>query len=89
MIGNTAARHHQNFLQVIQSYYQLTKPRIIPLLLMTTTASMSIASRGKLDFALLLWTLVGGTFAAASAQTFNCVYSHLAPTVVTRKGQIN
>lgn len=74
MIGNTAARHHQNFLQVIQSYYQLTKPRIIPLLLMTTTASMSIASRGKLDFALLLWTLVGGTFAAASAQTFNCVY---------------
>ncbi|MFQ4141512.1 heme o synthase [Chlorogloeopsis sp. ULAP02] len=74
MIGNTVTHHYQNFLQVIQSYYQLTKPRIIPLLLITTTASMSIASRGKLDFVLLLFTLAGGTFAAASAQTFNCIY---------------
>ena len=30
------ARKHQNFAEVIQSYYQLTKPRIIPLLLITT-----------------------------------------------------
>jgi hypothetical protein len=35
MIENTATRHHQNFLQVIHSYYQFTKPWIIPLLLMT------------------------------------------------------
>ncbi len=74
MIGNTVTRHYHNFLQVIQSYYQLTKPRIIPLLLITTAASMSIASGGKLDPVLLLATMAGGTFAAASAQTFNCVY---------------
>ncbi|RUR73908.1 heme o synthase [Chlorogloeopsis fritschii PCC 9212] len=74
MIGNTVTRRYQNFLEIVQSYYQLTKPRIIPLLLITTTASMSIASRGKLDLILLLFTLAGGTFAAASAQTFNCVY---------------
>ncbi|PLZ90579.1 heme o synthase [Fischerella thermalis] len=74
MTGNTVTRYYHNFLQVVQSYYQLTKPRIIPLLLITTVASMSIASEGKLDPILLLVTLAGGTFAAASAQTFNCVY---------------
>ncbi|NMF64442.1 protoheme IX farnesyltransferase [Brasilonema octagenarum UFV-E1] len=74
MIENTATRHHQNFLQVIHSYYQLTKPRIIPLLLMTTASSMWIASQGNVNPVLLLVTVCGGTFAAASAQTINCIY---------------
>ena len=74
MIENTATRHHQNFLQVIHSYYQLTKPRIIPLLLMTTASSMWIASEGNVNPVLLLVTVCGGTFAAASAQTINCIY---------------
>lgn len=74
MIGTNVSRHHQNFLQVIQSYYQLTKPRIIPLLLITTAGSMWIAAKGQVDPLLLLATLVGGTFAAASAQTINCIY---------------
>lgn len=74
MIGTSIARQHENFLQVIQSYYQLTKPRIIPLLLITTAAAMWMASDGKVDPFLLLVTLVGGTLAAASAQTLNCIY---------------
>lgn len=74
MIGTSVSRHHENFLQVIQSYYQLTKPRIIPLLLITTAGSMWIAAKGQLDPLLLLVTLAGGTFAAGSAQTFNCIY---------------
>ena len=67
-------RHHENFLEVVKSYYQLTKPRIIPLLLITTAASMWIASEGRIDPLQLVITLMGGTLAAASAQTFNCVY---------------
>jgi heme o synthase len=74
MIGTSETRHHQNFFQVIHSYYQLTKPRIIPLLLITTAASMCIASEGKIDPLLLVVTLAGGTFATASAQTINCIY---------------
>jgi heme o synthase len=65
---------HQNFLQVIQSYYQLTKPRIIPLLLITTAAAMWLASDGKTDPVLFLVTVIGGMLAAASAQTMNCIY---------------
>ena len=74
MIGTSVSRQHENFLQVIQSYYQLTKPRIIPLLLITTAAGMWMASDGRVDPILLLVTLVGGTLSAASAQTLNCIY---------------
>ncbi|MBW4446408.1 MAG: heme o synthase [Spirirestis rafaelensis WJT71-NPBG6] len=74
MIETNVSKHHQTFPQVIQSYYQLTKPRIIPLLLITTAGSMWIAGEGKVDPLLLLVTLTGGTLAAASAQTINCIY---------------
>ncbi|UKO96033.1 heme o synthase [Nostoc sp. UHCC 0870] len=74
MIETNVSRHHETFLQVVQSYYQLTKPRIIPLLLITTAGSMWIAAKGEVDPLLLLVTLAGGTLAAASAQTINCIY---------------
>jgi protoheme IX farnesyltransferase len=74
MIETNVSRHHETFLQVIHSYYQLTKPRIIPLLLITTAGSMWIAAQGEVDPLLLLVTLMGGTLAAASAQTINCIY---------------
>ncbi|KJH71336.1 heme o synthase [Aliterella atlantica] len=74
MIGTSVSRHHENFVQVVRSYYQLTKPRIIPLLLITTAASMWIAGEGRVNPLLLLVTLAGGTLAAAAAQTINCIY---------------
>ena len=74
MIETNVSRHHSTFLQVIQSYYQLTKPRIIPLLLIITAGSMWIAASGEVNPILLLVTLAGGTLAAASAQTINCIY---------------
>ncbi len=67
-------RRNQNLLQVIQSYYQLTKPRIILLLLITTAGAMWIAAKGQVDPRLLLITLVSGTCAAGSANTINCLY---------------
>jgi protoheme IX farnesyltransferase len=74
MIGTSISRQNENFLQVIRSYYLLTKPRIIPLLLITTAAAVWIASQGEVDPFLLFITLLGGTLAAACAQTLNCIY---------------
>ncbi|AFZ47977.1 protoheme IX farnesyltransferase [Cyanobacterium stanieri PCC 7202] len=74
MIGTSLNPRNENLREVIKSYYLLTKPRIIPLLLITTAASMFIASGGDIDPFLLIVTLLGGTLAAASAQTFNCIY---------------
>ena len=74
MIGTSISRRHENFAEVVRSYYQLTKPRIIPVLLITTASSMWIASSGQVNPLLLLVTLTGGTLAAAAAQTINCIY---------------
>ncbi len=74
MIGTDIASQQHNLQDTIKNYYQLTKPRIIPLLLITTAASIAIASEGRIDPVLLIITLLGGTLAAASAQVMNCVY---------------
>ncbi|MEO0836814.1 MAG: heme o synthase [Cyanobacteria bacterium J06642_3] len=74
MIGSNIARQNHNLADTLKNYFQLTKPRIIPLLLITTAASMAIASGGRLDPLLLVVTLAGGTLAAASAQVMNCIY---------------
>ena len=58
----------------IGDYYELTKPRIMYLLLITTAAAMVMAARGIPPLELTLWTLLGGALAAASAGTFNCIY---------------
>lgn len=59
---------------ILSDYYELTKPRIIYLLLVTTFAAMMMAQRGLPPLALCFWTLFGGAMAAASAGAFNCVY---------------
>jgi heme o synthase len=71
---NGATRHHDSVWQVFRSYWQLTKPRIIPLLLIETAASMLVAAHGRVDPGVLLVTLLTGALAAASAQTINCIY---------------
>jgi protoheme IX farnesyltransferase len=59
---------------IVNDYYELTKPRIIYLLLVTTFASMMMAQRGLPPLWLTLCTLAGGALASASAGAFNCVW---------------
>jgi protoheme IX farnesyltransferase len=65
---------HRNWREVIQDYTELTKPRIIVLLLITTAGAMWIASAGKVDLFLMFITVLGGAIAAASANAINCLY---------------
>lgn len=74
IITTSTNRRHENLIQVVKSYYQLTKPRIILLLLITTAAGMWLAAKGEVDPLLLVITLASGTFAAGSANTINCIY---------------
>lgn len=61
------------WLDVVKAYVALTKPRIIELLLVTTAPAMFLAAGGVPSLTLVFWTLVAGTFAAGSANVFNCV----------------
>ena len=58
----------------VADYYELSKPRIIMLLLITTVAAMVMAARGIPSARLLFWTLLAGALAAASAGAFNCIW---------------
>jgi protoheme IX farnesyltransferase len=56
----------------LTTYFLLTKPRIIELLLITTVPTMFIAKRGVPSPWLVLTTLFGGSLSAASANVINC-----------------
>ena len=62
----------------IRAYIALTKPRIIELLLVTTVPAMVLATRWVpgIDWGdwgwRVVWTLIGGSLAAGSANAINC-----------------
>ena len=60
--------------EAFSNYLELTKPRIIVLLLATTAAAMVMAARGVPPLNLFFWTLLGGALSSGSAGAFNCIY---------------
>lgn len=55
-----------------KAYFELTKPRVIELLLVSTVPTMILAQRGIPDLWLVVLTVMGGAFSAGSANAFNC-----------------
>jgi protoheme IX farnesyltransferase len=74
----------------VRAYIALTKPRIIELLLVTTVPAMVLATRWVpgLDWGqwgwTVVWTLVGGTLAAGSANAINCYLDRDIDSMMTR-----
>lgn len=68
------------------AYVQLTKPRIIELLLITTIPVMFLAQRGLPSLWLVFATLIGGFFSAGSAGAFNCYIDRDIDRVMKRTG---
>lgn len=56
----------------VRAYFELTKPRVIELLLVSTVPTMILAQRGIPDLWLMVATVLGGAFSAGSANAFNC-----------------
>jgi protoheme IX farnesyltransferase len=57
----------------VRAYIDLMKLRVVELLIITTVPAVVLAEQGFPSMTLLLWTLVGGTLAAGSANAFNMV----------------
>jgi protoheme IX farnesyltransferase len=74
----------------VRAYIALTKPRIIELLLVTTVPAMVLATREVPGIELghwgwlAIWTLVGGTLAAGSANAINCYLDRDIDELMTR-----
>jgi protoheme IX farnesyltransferase len=58
-------------LMAARSYVQLTKPKVMSLLLLTTAAAMVVAERGLPPAGVLLWTLLGGALMSGGAGAIN------------------
>ena len=69
---------------VARGLFLLTKPRIIELLLVTTVPTMLLARHGLPSASLIGLTLLGGTLAAASANTINCYIDRDIDAVMRR-----
>ena len=65
-------RQRPKFWRKAKAYFELTKPRVIELLLVSTVPTMILAQRGIPDIWLILATVIGGAFSAGSANSFNC-----------------
>lgn len=57
-----------------KAYVEMTKPRIVELLLITTIPAMVVAHRGWPGWSIVLWVLLGGTLSAGGANVINQVY---------------
>lgn len=71
-LAASTASHPTTFYETFRAYLNLTKPRIIVLLLITTLGGMVIAARTLPPLGLIIATMVGGAFAAGGANALNC-----------------
>jgi protoheme IX farnesyltransferase len=75
---------HGGWRGTLVDYYELTKPRIVYLLLITTFAAMVMAAHGVPPLGIVVATLLGGALAAGSAGAFNCVIDRDIDRLMTR-----
>jgi protoheme IX farnesyltransferase len=93
-VGPDGTTGQRTTADTVRAYIALTKPRIIELLLVTTVPAMVLATRdlpgaaGGVDWgdwgALVLWTMIGGTLAAGSANAINCYLDRDIDLLMTR-----
>ncbi len=68
----------------LAAYISLMKPHVTVLLLGTTLAAMVVAAGGFPAWSLVLATLLGGAFAAGSANAINCYWDRDIDQVMSR-----
>lgn len=70
--------------QMVSAYLELTKPRIVLLLLITAVPAMILADRGMPSLWLIAATLLGGTMSAGGANAINQYIDRDIDEVMTR-----
>ena len=81
---STAAITSSGARATLRDYIALTKPNVMSLLLFTTLMAMFIAQRGVPAPWLVLWTLLGGAFAAGASGALNMYFDRDIDAVMTR-----
>ena len=87
-LGEQARQQQVDFFQGSLSYVKdlvsLTKPKIMVLLLISTTCPMILASGGAVSIETVLYALVGGALISGSASCVNCIWDTDIDALMTR-----
>src|SRR3972149_6784702 len=84
MLGTIAAQRALGLREAAWAYLNLTKPRIIVLLLVTTIPAMVLAKGGWPSFWLMLVTVAGGAIVAGGANALNCYFDRDIDSLMLR-----
>ncbi len=57
-----------------KAIYEIGKPKVLSLLLVTTACPMILASSGKVSFLSILNAIIGGALVSSSASIINCIW---------------
>ena len=79
-----ARRSARNLAALASDYVQLTKPRIVAMILITTTATAMIGAGGLVAAPQLFWLLIGTAAVAASAGAANQIWERVIDCRMTR-----
>ncbi len=78
------ATANRSLAAVLSDYLQLTKPRIVVMILVTTCATAMIGATGSISGGSLVWLLVGTAAVAGSAGAANQVWERVIDRRMTR-----
>ena len=79
-----ALTHKPGLMQTLKSYYELTKPKVVAMLMVTALVGMVLSTHEKIPLSLLFWTSIGLTLAMAGAAAINHVADQHADRVMNR-----
>ena len=82
--SNVAMENGPTAAAVLTDYLQLTKPRIVVMILVTTCATAMIGADGFIPMGSLVWLLVGTAAVAGSAGAANQVWERVIDCRMTR-----
>lgn len=75
---------HQSPVATLRAFYELTKPGILRLLVLTTVCTMLVAQKGIPELGLIFWTLLGTALVCGSANTINMIWDQDIDAVMGR-----
>lgn len=75
---------HISLKEKVAAFYQLTKPGILRLLLLTNVCTMVVASQGMPELDLMLWTILGTICVCGSANSINMIWDQDIDAIMNR-----
>jgi len=84
LIGGEQNFRADSFVGFTKDLVQLTKPRILVLLLISTCCPMILAAHGQFLYVPLFWALLGGFLISASASVMNCILDRDIDAIMER-----